>query len=81
VVFAKDLKDRAILAYKAVHHELCIHLGYEHDGRLVHTEKKTGMQVVSIYTWPSLRRGREALANAFGKIEWEKLKKPSSAAI
>jgi hypothetical protein len=45
----------------------------------VHTDKKTGVQMVSIYTWPSLRRAREALANAFGKIEWEKTKPPSAA--
>ena len=58
---------------KTVLNNLCIHVGYEHDGRLVHTDQKTGVQMVSIYTWPSLRGAREALANAFGKIEWEKL--------
>jgi hypothetical protein len=66
---------------KTILNDLCIHVGYEHDGRLVHTDKKTGVQMVSIYTWPSLRRAREALANAFGKIEWEKLTKPPSAAV
>jgi hypothetical protein len=64
---------------KTILNDLCIHVGYEHDGRLVHTDKKTGVQMVSIYTWPSLRRAREALANAFGKIEWEKTKPPSAA--
>jgi hypothetical protein len=66
---------------KTILNDLCTHVGYEHDGRLVHTNKKTGVQMVSIYTWPSLRRAREALANAFGKIEWEKLTKPPSAAV
>jgi hypothetical protein len=50
------------------------HISYDHDGRLVHTDKKTGLQMVSIYTWPSSSGAREALANAFGKIEWQKLK-------
>jgi hypothetical protein len=48
------------------------HISYENDGRLVHTDKKTGLQMVSIYTWPSLYGAREALANAYGKIEWQK---------
>jgi hypothetical protein len=57
---------------KTVLNNLSSHIGYEHDGRLVHTDKKTGVQMVSIYTWPSLSGAREALANAFGKIEWQK---------
>jgi hypothetical protein len=52
------------------------HISYEYDGRLVHTDKKTGLQMVSIYTWPSLSKAREALANAFGKIEWQKFNRP-----
>ena len=57
---------------KTVLNNLSSHISYEHDGRLVHTDKKTGVQMVSIYTWPSLSGAREALANAFGKIEWQK---------
>jgi hypothetical protein len=57
---------------KTVLNDLSSHISYEHDGRLVHTDKKTGVQMVSIYTWPSLRGARKALANAFGKIEWPK---------
>ena len=57
---------------KTVLNNLSSHISYEHDGRLVHTDKKTGVQMVSIYTWPSLRGAREALANAFGKIQWQK---------
>jgi hypothetical protein len=57
---------------KTILNNLCSHISYERDGRLVHTDKKTGAQMVSIYTWPSLRGAREALANAFGKIQWQK---------
>jgi hypothetical protein len=63
---------------KTVLNNSCSHIGYEHDGRLVHTDKKTGAQMVSIYTWPSLRGAREALANAFGKIQWQKFDEPRS---
>jgi len=66
---------------KTVLDDLCIHVGYEHDGRLIHTDKMTGVRMVSIYTWPSLRGAREALADAFGQIEWEKLTKPPSVAV
>jgi hypothetical protein len=52
------------------------HISYEHDGRLIHTDKKTGLQIVSIYTWPSLSGAREALSNASGKIEWQKFNEP-----
>ena len=57
---------------KTLLNDLYSHISYERDGRLVHTDKKTGVQMVSIYTWPSLSGAREALANAFGKIEWQK---------
>jgi hypothetical protein len=57
---------------KTVLNNLSSHISYERDGRLVHTDKQTGAQMVSIYTFPSLSGAREALANAFGKIEWQK---------
>ena len=63
---------------KTILNNLCSHISYERDGRLVHTDKKTGAQMVSIYTWPSLSGAREALANAFGKIEWQKFNEPPS---
>ena len=58
---------------KTVLNDLSSHIGYERDGRLIHTDKKTGVQMVSIYNWPSLSGAREALASAFDKIEWQKL--------
>jgi hypothetical protein len=30
---------------KTILNDLCIHVGYEHDGRLVHADKKTGVQM------------------------------------
>jgi hypothetical protein len=65
---------------KTVLNSLSIHIGYEDDRRLVHTDKRTGAQMISLYTWPSLVSAREALANRFSKIEWEELKEPPPAA-
>ncbi len=65
---------------KTALNNLTSHIGCE-EGRLGHTDKKTGMRMVSIYTWPSLRGAREALANAFGKIEWRRFNEPASGAI
>jgi hypothetical protein len=56
------------------------HIGHEDDGRLVHTDKRTGKQLISIKTWPSLVAARQALAIGFGKIEWEELNEPPPVA-
>jgi hypothetical protein len=66
---------------KTVLNNLCSRIGYERDGRSVHTDKKTGAQMVRIYTWPSLRGAREALVNTFGETEWQKFNEPPSMAI
>ena len=58
---------------KTVLSNLWIHIGDEDDGRLVHTDKKTGIQFVSVTTRPSLM-ARQALDAGFSKIEWEELK-------
>jgi hypothetical protein len=65
---------------KTVLNNLWTHIGYKDDGRLVHTDKKTGMQFVSVKTWPSLMAARQALDPGFSKIEWEELKEPPSDA-
>ena len=59
---------------KTVLNNLWTHIGYEADGRLVHTDKKTGVQLVSVKTWSSLMAARQALDAGFSKIEWEELK-------
>jgi len=37
---------------KTLLNNLWAHIGYEDDGHLVHTDKRTGMQFVSVKTWP-----------------------------
>ena len=61
---------------KTVLNNIRDHIGYEDDGRLVHTHKRTGMQFVSVRTWPSLVSARQALDAGFSKIEWEESKEP-----
>jgi hypothetical protein len=54
---------------KTVLNNIWTHIGYEDDGRLVHTDKRTGMQFVSVKAWPSLVSARQALDAGFSKIE------------
>jgi hypothetical protein len=65
---------------KTLLNNLWTHIGYEDDGHLVHTDKRTGKQMVSAKAWPSLVSARQALAIGFSKIEWEELKEPPPAA-
>ncbi len=65
---------------KTVLNNIWTHIGYEDDGRLVHTDKRTGMQFVSVKAWPSLVSARQALDAGFSKIEWEKLMEPPPVA-
>jgi hypothetical protein len=58
---------------KTLLNNLWTHIGHEDDGHLVHTDKRTGKQLVSIKTWPSLAAARQALDIGFSKIEWEEL--------
>jgi hypothetical protein len=48
----------------------------EDDGHLVHAHKRTGMQFVSVKTWPNLIAARQALAIGFSKIEWAEMDEP-----
>jgi hypothetical protein len=54
---------------KTVLNNIWTHIGHEDDGRLVHTDKRTGMQFVSVKAWPSLVSARQALDAGFSKIE------------
>ena len=65
---------------KTVLNNLWTHIGHEDDGRLVHTDKRTGMQFVSVKTWPNLVAARQARDIGFRKIEWEELKELPPAA-
>jgi hypothetical protein len=65
---------------KTLRNNLWTHIGHEDDGHLVHTDKRTGKQKISVKTWPSLLSAREALAIGFSKIEWEELQEPPPVA-
>ena len=65
---------------KTVLNNIWTHIEYEDDGHLVHTDKRTGMQFVSVKAWPSLVSARQALDAGFSKIEWEELKEPPPVA-
>jgi hypothetical protein len=65
---------------KTVLNNLRTHIGHEDDGRLVHTDKRSGMQFVSVKTLPNLVAARQALDFGFSKIEWEELKEPPPTA-
>jgi hypothetical protein len=71
------LLDRIV---KTLLNDLGAHIGYEDDGHLVHTDKRTGVQKVSLETWPDVASAKEAVAEKLNKIEWEELKEPPPAA-
>jgi hypothetical protein len=65
---------------KTVQNNLSTHIGHEDDGHLVHTDKRTGAQKISLKAWPDLASAKKAVAAGFSKIEWEELKEPPPAA-
>jgi hypothetical protein len=69
---------RGQLFKKTLLNNLWAHIGYEDDGHLLHTDKRTGGQRVSLQNWPDLAGVKKALAAALGKIEWEELKPPAA---
>jgi hypothetical protein len=65
---------------KTVLNNLSTHIGYEDDGHLVLTDKRTSVQRINLKTWPDVANAKEAVAAGFSKIEWEELKEPPPAA-
>jgi hypothetical protein len=65
---------------KTLLNNLWTHIGYEDDGRLVHTDKSTGAQKISLKAWFDVASARRALDVGIGKIEWKELKEPPPAA-
>ena len=65
---------------KTLLNNLSAHIGYGDDGHLLHTDKRTGAQRVSLQRWPDLASAKKALGAGLGKIEWEELKEPPPAA-
>jgi hypothetical protein len=69
-----------IINVKTLLNNLWTHIGFEHDGYLLHTDKRTGKQKISLQMWPDLATAKIAVAKGLGKIEWEDLKEPPPAA-
>jgi len=65
---------------KTVLNNLWSHIGYEDDGHLLHTDKRTGVQWISLNTWRDLANAKQAVTAGFSKIEWEELKDPPPTA-
>jgi hypothetical protein len=65
---------------KTLLNDLWTHIGYEDDGRLVHTDKRTGGQKISLKAWFDVASARRALDAGFKKIQWKELKEPPPAA-
>ena len=65
---------------KTLLNNLRVHIGYEDNGHLVHTDKGTGAQKISRKTWFNVESARNAVAKDLGKIEWDALKEPPPAA-
>jgi hypothetical protein len=64
---------------KTLLNNLRTHIGYEDDGRLVHTDKRTGAQKISFKAWFDVASARRALEAGIEKIEWKELKEPPPA--
>jgi hypothetical protein len=46
-------------------------IGYQNDGHLVHTDRRTGNHKISFRMWPDIASANKALGEGLGKIEWE----------
>ena len=63
---------------KTLLNNLWAYIGHEDDGHLLHTDKRTGTQRVSLQSWPSCERQESIGRRAWQK--WEELKDPPPAA-
>jgi hypothetical protein len=59
---------------------LYAHIGYDDYGYLVHTDKKSGKQKISLKKWPDVQAAKAAVATELSKIQWEALDEPPPAA-
>ena len=46
-------------------------IGYQDDGHLVHTDKRTGRHEISFRMWPDVASANKTLASGLGRIEWD----------
>ena len=51
--------------------EVWVHVAYMNDGRLVHTDKRTGKQTISWRMWPDIASADATLAAGVAAIQWE----------
>ena len=65
---------------KTLLNNLWARIGYVDDGHLVHTDKRTGKQKISLKTWPDVATAKGAVTTGLSKIEWEELNEPPPAA-
>ena len=75
-----SFRQAELTIVKTLLNNLWAHIGYEDDGYLVHTDKRTGARRVSLQRRPDLASAQKALGSGLGKIEWEELKEPPPAA-
>jgi len=69
-----------IAIVKTALNNLSTHIGYEDDGRLLHTDESTGAQKISLKAWFDVASARRALDAGIEKIEWKELKEPPPVA-
>jgi hypothetical protein len=58
---------------KTLVNEVWAHVAYTNDGRLVHTDKRTGKQTISLRMWPDIATADATLASGLRNIQWEEL--------
>jgi hypothetical protein len=68
--------SRDTRARQTILNNLWAHIGYDDDGRLVYTDKRTGKQKTSLKTWLDATSAKEAVALTLSEIEWEELQEP-----
>jgi hypothetical protein len=79
-VWSSFIDKSELTIVKTLLNNLWAYIGYDDDGHLVHTDKRTGKQKTSLETWPDARSAKEAVAARLSEIEWEELQEPPPAA-
>jgi hypothetical protein len=65
-----DLACHRISIVKTLLNSLHVHIGYDDEGFLAYTDKKSGKQKVSVKTWPDVQSAKVAVATGLAEIEW-----------
>ena len=59
---------------KILLNEVWDQIGYQDDGHLVRTDRRTGELKISFRMWPDIASANKALGEGLGKVEWEEWK-------